>query len=1221
MSRGFMRSERLEEMKRLYIMQAFSDIEMGKRLDVDRTTVFKDRRDLESEYPFVQDSDGRWRIDKKRYVSAIKFNLHEALAVYLAARRVSRQTRIAQPHVANAIQKLAAALRQPMTERLVAAGESLLAQSAQPERVKVLEAIAEAWASQQKVRITHQGLRARQAQTHLVSPYLIEPSLLGDGTYLIGHSDVFNDVATFKVERIERAVVTGEPFTLPQDFDEAKLLQHAWGIWYGEGEPQTVKLRFFGEQVTRRVKETIWHPSQKPIEDTSDGCIWTAEVAEWREMVPWVRGWGADVEVVEPEELRETLMAEVRKLTTLYHVAEPAELPLFRRLWGKTSDDNVATHPLICHMLDVAQVAALLWNDVLTDSIRRQLADVLGLEPETAGRVMAFWVGVHDLGKASPAFQRKHAPAKRLLEDAGLRFPLQVGEKPCHHGAITSVTLPGLLQRETGLSVDWADKVAIAVGGHHGDWPTAQDMETFAAPGDRGNEAWDRVRHDLVLCLKEILAPPNVTFSFTSIEAESGLLALLSGLTSVADWIGSMEEYFQPASEYVDPGVYAEQTKGKARQALRENGWLGWRPPENLISFELLFNVSAPRSLQETVVELAPKIDQPALVIIEAPTGVGKTEAALYLADYWTRTLQQRGIYVAMPTMATSNQMYTRLREVLTRRYPSDLVNYHLLHGNALLMENDEIVRLAKINEDAGRGTVAALSWFTKRKRGLLAPFAVGTVDQALMSILQTEHFFVRLFGLSHKTVIFDEVHAYDTYMDELFYRLLRWLRVVGTSVIVLSATLSERSRRALVEAYTGQSLADFPQVEYPALTWTTGGRPCVVPLAAPDRREVGIERICRQPEAIAERLKTELVEGGCAAVICNTVDRAQKVYGAIRSAGLVPEDDLILFHARFPLARRAEIERDEVVKRFGKRKAGENKVRGKAIVVATQVIEQSLDLDFDLMVSDLAPVDLIIQRAGRLHRHEGNVRPAGLRKPRLLVAMPDMKDDVPAFTRGDVFVYGRYFLLRSYLVLQSAERITTPEQTQPLIEAVYGAETPPPSGAFRKELDQARQTMEDEQRKAKREARGKLIPWPNDADLLEEPSACLEEDNPELHRYRQAATRLAPPSITLICLYKTPRGLALDVRPDSLVVDLTQELDFQVTRTLYSRKIEVSDYRLVKYFAAQPIPSAWRENPWLRHARAVELGEGGVYSPTEERWRLKLDHKLGLVIEDQEAQ
>ena len=139
-------------------------------------------------------------------------------------------------------------------------------------------------------------------------------------------------------------------------------------------------------------------------------------------------------------------------------------------------------------------------------------------------------------------------------------------------------------------------------------------------------------------------------------------------------------------------------------------------------------------------------------------------------------------------------------------------------------MENDEIVRLAKINEGGGRGTVAALSWFTKRKRGLLAPFAVGTVDQALMSILQTDHFFVRLFGLSHKTVIFDEVHAYDTYMDELFYRLFRWLKVVGTSVIVLSATLSESSRRALVEAYTGLPSVNFPEVATPL----SHGRPAV---------------------------------------------------------------------------------------------------------------------------------------------------------------------------------------------------------------------------------------------------------------------------------------------------------------------------------------------------------------------------------------------------------
>ena len=335
-------------------------------------------------------------------------------------------------------------------------------------------------------------------------------------------------------------------------------------------------------------------------------------------------------------------------------------------------------------MLDVAQVAILFWTEVLTDGIRRQMADVLGLEPVAAGRVIAFWIGLHDLGKASPAFQRKHAPARRGLESAGLKFPLQVGEKSCHHGAITSVTLAEVLQRETGLSADWADKIAIAVGGHHGDWPTAQDMETFAAPSERGNEGWERVRRDLVLCLKAILEPPDVTLSFASVEAENGFLALLSGLTSVADWIGSMEEYFQPASEYVDPAVYAERIRSKAGQALSENGWLGWRPPNAAIEFRNVVQRRSAAALQETVVDLAPQLDQPALVIIEAPTGVGKTEAALYLADHWARTLQQRGTYVAMPTMATSNQMYTRVREVLARRYPSDLVNYHLLHGNAL---------------------------------------------------------------------------------------------------------------------------------------------------------------------------------------------------------------------------------------------------------------------------------------------------------------------------------------------------------------------------------------------------------------------------------------------------------------------------------------------------------------------------------------------------------
>lgn len=318
MSRGLARSERLNEMKRLYVQRAWTDIELARRLDVDRTTVFKDRSALETEYPFVEEPAGHYKIDKNRFISDIRLNLHEALALYLAARRASRQTRLAQPYVASAVEKLAAALRQPMTEQLLRAAESVLQQEGQPERVRVMEAIAEGWVSQRKLRLTHRGLRAKQSHTGLFSPYLIEPSLLGDGTYLIGYSDVLEDVVTYKVERIERASLTSEPFTLPEDFDDRRLLQHAWGIWFGEGAPVEVKLRFKPGPALRRLKESVWHPSQK-LEDGEDGsCIWTAQVAEWRELLPWVRGWGAACEVLGPEELRREMTGEARRLAELY---------------------------------------------------------------------------------------------------------------------------------------------------------------------------------------------------------------------------------------------------------------------------------------------------------------------------------------------------------------------------------------------------------------------------------------------------------------------------------------------------------------------------------------------------------------------------------------------------------------------------------------------------------------------------------------------------------------------------------------------------------------------------------------------------------------------------------------------------------------------------------------------------------------------------------------
>ena len=320
MSRGLSRAERLREMERLYVQHAFTDIEMGVRLGVDRTTVYKDRILLETRVPLTEMEPGRHKIDRARYVSEIRVNLHEALAIYLATRRASRQTRIAQPHVASALEKMAAALKQPMTERLVRAAGRILTQTAQPERVRVIEALATGWVEQRKVRLTHQGLHARRPMTYTVSPYLIEPSLWSDGAYLIGYSDVHNGLATFKVERIEHATLTGEVFSLPEDFDEEMLWQQAWGIWYGEGELTTVRLRFQGSTATRRLQETIWHPTQKVEAQPNGDLIWSAPVAEPQEMLPWIRGWGADCEVLEPATLRRQLEREVLRLAQRYQI-------------------------------------------------------------------------------------------------------------------------------------------------------------------------------------------------------------------------------------------------------------------------------------------------------------------------------------------------------------------------------------------------------------------------------------------------------------------------------------------------------------------------------------------------------------------------------------------------------------------------------------------------------------------------------------------------------------------------------------------------------------------------------------------------------------------------------------------------------------------------------------------------------------------------------------
>ncbi|MBX7253400.1 MAG: WYL domain-containing protein [Candidatus Promineofilum sp.] len=319
MSRGMSRAARLREEEMLYIQRAFSDQEMADRMGVTRSTIWKDRETLRADgVPLISDERGRWRIDRSRYLSAVRLNLYEALSLYLAARRASRQTQTARQHAASALSKLATALHQPMARRLVDAAESVHQQQPPIDRTKVIETVARAWAEHIPLNIEYERRRGEPTKRHRVKPYLIEPSQWSDSVYLIGHSDLSDDIIPFKIERIVRASLGSGSFELPTDLDEQRLLRHAWGIWYTDHEPEMVRLQFASGMAAQRLRESVWHPLETVNPTADGGCLWSCPVDEWREMLPWVRGWGADVTVLAPEEMRREMTGEARRLAECY---------------------------------------------------------------------------------------------------------------------------------------------------------------------------------------------------------------------------------------------------------------------------------------------------------------------------------------------------------------------------------------------------------------------------------------------------------------------------------------------------------------------------------------------------------------------------------------------------------------------------------------------------------------------------------------------------------------------------------------------------------------------------------------------------------------------------------------------------------------------------------------------------------------------------------------
>ena len=658
-------------------------------------------------------------------------------------------------------------------------------------------------------------------------------------------------------------------------------------------------------------------------------------------------------------------------------------LPLTGYL-AKTYTDATGVHPgrtVEDHCRIVGEIAKAL--------IKRYPALMQSLFPVGAPLAAA----CHDIGKISPTFYEK------LRQACTVNAPPKLNQ-----------TIDPDLERSWGGHAGVSQATAHALqapryvpeilGMHHGFTPQLGGLTANGEPF--GGVHWQQERLALVDRLKQFL---NTDWPTLHDDAQARVVA---GLTSVADWIGSGRHFENPDVRWDDATI---------ENAVRESGFVA---PSYLpdLNFESVFGFT-PHPAQVQLIETA---QSPGVYILEAPMGIGKTEAALYVAYRMLQSGQACGVYFALPTQLTSNKIYDRFNSFLERILDANCPHRKalLLHGSAWLVETE-------MGEEGRPGG----AWFHQSKRGLLAPFAVGTIDQALMAAMNVKHGFVRAFGLAGKVVILDEVHTYDAYTGTLMDALIRLLRSLNCTVIVLSATLNHARRSALIGV-------DVSQNAYPLITALDNDSNLhEVAVIPPEDVEVAVQLVFNAEEAIEEVL-ARAAKGEQVLWLENTVAEAQGRY--LDLASRAHDDGILcgLLHSRFTASDRNAKEA-EWVSAFGKEGWPLRNVRGR-ILVGTQVLEQSLDIDADFLVSRFAPTDMLLQRMGRLWRHTNTPRAADAKREAWIIA-PEVTQAIenPRSEFGPTAsVYAPYVLCRSLQAWQKKKYVALPGGIRPLIEATY---------------------------------------------------------------------------------------------------------------------------------------------------------------------------------------
>ncbi|WP_331731457.1 CRISPR-associated helicase Cas3' [Streptomyces sp. NBC_00073] len=906
-------------------------------------------------------------------------------------------------------------------------------------------------------------------------------------------------------------------------------------------------------------------------------------------------------------------------------------------VWGK-SDELPAPYPLGCHSLDTAAVAMLLWDVHLSTGQRRFVADSFGVPERQARALVAFWAGLHDLGKCCPSFQSSPTgPEPKFLQQEEFASPTGwMNEGAVRHDRVTHLVLPSILAdygydaaSRPGKSV--AHQVAQILGGHHGVYGLMLDRAAMrhperAEPRVGTAPGWREQRAALVDVVHAACGRPAAPRGV----APAGAAVLVTGLVVLADWIASghtwvrarqddwmvageadWQAHFQRA--YAAAGPAVERLQLAAPQ---------WAPASGFS--DVFPEITQPYPLQADIAARLPGlVAGPGILLVTAPTGDGKTETGLFGARLLGAAAGHPGLGVLLPTMATTDAMWNRVR-VYVRRAAAVDTPVTLLHGMAWLKEAYSTDAPDAELCDDGVSTTAGD--FVRRKHlGLAAGTAVGTWDQAAMACLPMRFNTLRWLGLSGKTLIIDEAHAYDAFGHALTVRLLQWLGHLGAPVVLLSATLAGSLAERLVHAYlqgAGHTALEPVTPAYPGWLFADASTATVTASAtipstrahslAVDQQSVRHTHDLHAADGRAAhlaRLLSPLYDAGedpgAVLVVCNTVPDAQATYEALAARSGTRTPNLLLLHARMPQWQREDLTR-QLLTLLGPRA---RRPHEPWIVVTTQVAEQSLDVDFDLVVTDLAPLAQLLQRAGRGHRHilggRGR-RPSWAPAPRLVVLAPAGELPPPAW--GNVYDAALLRRTRDLLTEKAGEPVAIPEDVTSMIETVYA------------DLNAlAEQALHDDHRRAGQDAAQAAaadtaaIPAP--ATLTDLYPITDRDIDPDL-----LTTRLGADSARLLPVYRKADG--------------TTWLDPQCTRPLpvpapgHKRlsRAQVADLARLSvpapgtYLPKAPdtaVPATWNKTPLARELRLLPhhvLPDGRIQGYRTERHILRLDPVLGLV-------